>query len=98
MDGREERIPTAKLARASFRRRFGGYLSLLAVSVLTLPGAQAASAATGTTVTPQEGCPGDIVTFKGSGFKSGRTALVWVDFGIKEQFGPELYERESTDA
>src|SRR5207245_7594003 len=37
----------------------------------------------------KKGCPGDMVTFEGSGFKVGSTLKAeWADGGISEQFGP----------
>lgn len=63
---------------------------------------QAASAATVSSVTPAEGCPGDVVTFHGSGFKTGgsRPSADWNDeIGIHEQFGDDsiILEHAETD-
>ena len=83
------------------KRRFGpfglsGVALLVMVFLSTVP---AASAVTVTSVTPEEGCPGEIVTFRGSGFKTGigqRPKAEWVDEGIKEQFGAQGSEKQST--
>src|SRR5207249_10812822 len=90
------------LLSGDIRLLFAGVASLVALA----GAAQVASAATVTSVTPAEGCPGDVVTFHGTGFKTSpgsRPNGIWNDeTGIREQFGPynapDLTERVHTDA
>jgi hypothetical protein len=77
---------------------------LTVASVVGLPlflgAARAASATTVSSVKPAEGCPGDVVTFLGSGFKtSGHGAgAAWSgSTGIREQFGDEEEISESLE-
>jgi hypothetical protein len=75
-----------------------GFASVVLV-VAFLCSAPAASAVTVESVTPAEGCPGEIVTFHGSGFKTGtRPKVEWLDEGIKEQFGSQTSEKQTTTA
>src|SRR5438128_8684841 len=70
-------------------RRMSLLVGALAMFVL-FGVAQAASAATLVSVTPNEACPGEVVTFTGKGFATkGRPNVKWSDkTGIQEQFGP----------
>src|SRR4029077_1577675 len=57
----------------TLRRRLTRRMSLLVTGVgmfVFLAVAQAATAATVTSVTPAEGCPGEIITFHGTGFNT----------------------------
>src|SRR5438552_1198671 len=73
------------------KRRVTRYMSLL-VGVFMLvffSAAQGAFAGKALTISPPEGCPGDIVTFTGTGFNTGagsRPKIEWTDNGTKEQW------------
>src|SRR5438445_745513 len=97
-----ERMEAWMGARRTARRRFARHVgSLIGVSMLMALGVAPAVAwgdgggdeqAKGkpTSVTPAEGCPGDVVTFHGTGFATGgsRTRVRWNDFKAGEaQFG-----------
>src|SRR5439155_1615012 len=86
-------------------RRLARRLSLLVGAasigmVVSLSAAQAAAATTVTNVVPKEACPGEEVTFVGSGMKTGagqRANVMWNDsVGIQEQFG-KLHEADLTE-
>lgn len=86
------------------RLRLAGRMSrLVTAGMLVFFGtAQAASGTTVTSVTPAEGCPGDVVTFHGSSFKTGgaRPNAEWKDeVGLHEQFGDQaaFLEHIATD-
>src|SRR4029077_15668775 len=78
------------------------WLTSLLVSTLGvlafLGSAQVAfAAAKVTSVTPAEGCPGEIVTFHGTGFNTGagqRPNAEWVNENIDEVFVHEDFARE----
>src|SRR5207237_215288 len=91
------RAPT----RESLRRRLARRMSLLVAAVGLLAFCSAGAAwgnnntgggGKATSVTPAEGCPGDVVTLTGTGFStSGRNALEWSDeAATREQFGEPL--------
>jgi hypothetical protein len=90
---RGEMRPGAAHRRRGGTRRLG--LMTLALGLLGCLGAASAGSAWAappgpnvTSVTPASGCPGDIVTLKGTGFKIGqRGSITWTDKGVEEQFG-----------
>src|SRR6516165_6917946 len=47
--------------------------------------AQAAGAATITSVTPKEGCPGEKIVFKGTGFQSNNNQIQWKNNRTRQQ-------------
>src|ERR1700731_4879063 len=69
-------------AQRALGRRLARRMSLLVgVGMMVLFGtAQAASASNVTSVTPAEACPGEVVTFNGTGFPTGsRPETRWND-------------------
>lgn len=78
----ERRQSTNDVTRRIIKGRLAGQLRLLAgvISlVVFLGGAQAASAAHLTSVSPTSGCPGTEITFTGTSFKGTSTSVAWSD-------------------